>query len=323
MNIQKISVQDIIVQDSRFSCSDALFTNDQFENSLLRSFETTGIMNPVCVLKDRNSTYLLVDGKKRLEFAQDNNISNIDAVVLSKSTPPEELINIIYSNKKNEILESVINRIQFICCALSSGAPEQWVLETLCQPFGFRPHSGFLRECQTINKLPREVKLFFHEKKFSLKQILNLSCLPEDLIDQIISWKSTLQITASILEELASNIRDYVKMKGMTLQEFLNDTDVKELLGSELSSRNKTEELRRIIRLKRFPVLSDANARIQKAVEEMNLPEGVIINWDRTLENRNIEFVININDPASWDSTMQSLNKSDIKKKIKNILDEL
>jgi hypothetical protein len=323
MNLQKINIQDIIVQDSRFSTADVIFTHDHPGDNLLLSFEASGIINPICVLKDRNNTYHLIDGIKRIDFAKKKNLDKVDAALLPRSTPPEEVMNIMLSSKINEINESVMNKVQFICFALSSGASEQWVLTSLYKPFGFRPHSGFLQESKRINNLPTEVKRFFHEKKFSFKQILNLTHLPEDILQRIISWKSMLQLTASILEELAAHIRDYVKERGISFQHFLEEPEIKEVITSDLSPRDKTEKLRKLIRLKRYPVLSETNARIQRAVEEMGLPKGISVNWDNTLENRNIDFVIHIQDPDKWEETIKSLNKSDIQKKIKKILEEL
>jgi hypothetical protein len=114
-----------------------------------------------------------------------------------------------------------------------------------------------------------------------------------------------------------------VKEKRISLHDFFEDPEIKEVINSDVSPRDKTEKLRKIIRLKRYPIPSETNTRIRKAVEEMGLPKGVSVTWDKTLENRNIDFVIHVQDPDKWEEMITSLNKSAIKQKIKIILEEL
>ena len=74
---------------------------------------------------------------------------------------------------------------------------------------------------------------------------------------------------------------------------------------------------------RKYPVLSEKNAVIQETVDRLNLPRGVSIDWDRTLENKNIALSVNLNDPAQWEEIMKKLSADDLREAIRNILDEL
>ncbi len=55
----------------------------------------------------------------------------------------------------------------------------------------------------------------------------------------------------------------------------------------------------------------------------MDLPDGVTVGWDRTLENRRIDLTVRIQDPADWDDAKRWMNRTDMKQKIQKILNEL
>jgi hypothetical protein len=323
MLIRDLNINEILVEESRFSLQDILFERSLNQEHLIQSFEHLGIIIPVIAYRDPDSQYHLIDGKKRLSYLKQKETDKVNAIILPETTPLTDIINIIFYEKRDEINESIINKIQFICFALSLNVAESWILQSLCIPLGFRPHSEFLEECRRINELPKELKLFCHEKRFSLKQILNLSYYPRELLLELIAWKSTLQLTASILDEIASNLRDYLKLNNKTIKDFIKEPEVQEIINSSLSPRDKTERLRQLISTRRFPILSETNARIEKTIKRLNLPDGITINWDRTLENKNVELTVHIQDAKRWEEVLHALNSVETKNAIENILDEL
>ena len=323
MSIQNIHIKDILVEDSRFSLKEFLFEFEPEQTCHITSFDAFGILDPIIVYKDDKRQFHLVDGWKRLQFANLSKETKVRATVLPETTPITDLISLILCNKRYEIESSAINKIQFVYFAISLNAPEKWILQSLCIPFEFKPHREFFRECERIYNLPAEIKLFCHEKKFSMKQLLNLSYHPQDLLVQLINWKSILQFTASTLDEIASNLKNYLKRENKKISDFMSEPDIQELFDSSLKPRDKTDKLRRLILLKQYPILSDKNAGIQKTVESLKLPRGAVINWDRTLENKNINISVNINDPERWQDVLEALSSDEVKKAIEAILDEL
>ncbi len=323
MSIQNINIKDVLVDDSRFSLSDFLFEFAPEQTCHINSFDAFGILDPIIVYKDDNGQLHLVDGMKRIQFAILNKERMIRATVLPETTPVTDLITLILCNKRYEIEFSTINKIQFIYFAGSLNAPEGWILNSLCMPFELKTNRDFFRECERIYNLPKELKLFCHDKKFSLKQMLNITYHPKDLLVQLIKWKSVLQLTASTLDEIASNLKDYLKRENKKIGDFLSEPDIQELFDSSFSPRDKTEKLRQLIHLKQFPILSDKNTKIQKAVDSLKLPKGINVNWDRTLENKNINLSVNVSDPSKWRELLNALSSDEVKKAIESILDEL
>jgi hypothetical protein len=323
MSDQQVRIDDILVAESRFSLGDFHFETEHEQFCYIHSFGSLGILFPVVVQKDDSDRIHLVDGRKRIQYAKRNGIESIRATVLPWNTPVTDIITLILCNRRFEVESSVINKVEFLYFVTSLNVPESWILKSLCTPFEFKPYAGFLRECERINNLPKMLKQFCHEKKFSFKQLVNMTYHPTGLLNQLVEWKKDLQLTASTMEEIASNLGEFFKGSNKTLEELLSDPEVEEIFDSSLSPRDKTERLRKVIRLKRFPILSDINARIQDTVSALDIPKEIKIDWDRTLENKRLGLTVNIDDPGKWQEIVDTLQSNEIRYAIQSILDEL
>jgi hypothetical protein len=323
MSIQYIQTDNILVDGSRFNLKKALFGIEESDPALTRSLQELGILSPVTVLKDSSGRYYLIDGFKRVRFALDTSLSAVEAVVLPDSTVVEEVISMILHDKRSIITESVMNKVCFVSFTVALKATEEWILNDLCKTLELRPHRSILEECERMSALPHELKSFCHEKKFSLKQMLNLSHHPEDLLMQLMSWRQVLQLTASVLDEMASNLRDHLRSNDITIDEFSSEREIEELIGSDISNRDRTERLRSIIRMRRFPVLTEVNDRIERVINELGLPGEIEIVWDKTLENRRVEFRIHVNNAVQWEEIMDAMRSPAVESALNRILDQL
>jgi len=323
MSAVLININDILVEESRFSLKGFLFESDLNKASTEDSFKHLGILHPVIVCEDKDKRFHLIDGKKRIQFARQSRTEKISAIVLAGSTPVTDIVTLILSDRRSEIGQSVINKILFICFSEAVGAPESWILNALCVQFGFKPYIEFLKDCKRINDLPEKIKLFCHEKKFSMKQILNLPHYPEDILLQLMRWRSEIQLTASTMDELASNLKDHLRAQNRTIKDFVSENEVQEVILSSMSPRDKTERLRKLIHAKRFPVLSEINTRIEEKVSQLNLPENISLNWDRSLENKNVDITVHVHEPTKMKKSLNTLNSAEMKRAIESILDEL
>jgi len=318
-----INTNDILVEKSCFSLKGFLFETGRDKASTEDSFDHLGILYPVLVFKDKNGRLHLVDGRKRVNFAMQRRMEKIRAIILPESMPVTDIITQILADKSTEIGQSVMNKMLFICFANRVAAAESWIINSLCRPFGFKPYSEFLKDCERANDLPDEIKSFCHEKKFSMKQILNLSHHPEDILLQLMRWRTDIQLTASTMDELASNLKDYLRAQKRTINDLVLENEVQDIIRSSMSPRDKTERLRKFIHAKRFPVLTEVNTRIEDTISELNLPERITVKWDRTLENKHVEVTVHVSKSEQLEELLRTLNSAEVKKAVKDILDKL
>lgn len=323
MQIEKIRIKDVIIDDSPYSLKSLFTDSDPEQNRLSDSFKSLGIIYPIVIYRDNENRLHLIDGKKRLQFAKESNEDIIKASILPTSTPETDIIHLIYCIRKPEIEKSVMNKVQFINFVLTFDIPELWIFSSLCKPLGLKAHIELLDECMMINKLPEDLKLFCHEKGFSLKQITNLSHHSTDILDQLVNWNSLLQLSASTLDEIASNLSACLKRENRNITDFIAEPAVSEIIDSSDSARQKTERLRRFLYLRNYPMLSEVNDRIRRRIEELKLPGEITIGWDETLENKFLNLSINLKEPERWKELLNDLESEEIGAVINEVLDEL
>jgi len=323
MKMEKLNIDEIIVEESIFLTDRYLFDSRDLDACHIQSFNSLGILYPVLVYRDENGQYHLIDGRQRLRFIKEMGEKTVNALILPHQIHVTDIITLIFSNKKDVIESSVINKIQFICLAMDLNASESWIIHSLCIPLKLKPHKDFLSKCRHIMDLPHDLRLFLHEKRFSLKQIINFTLYPHDLIEQVIKWRGDLHLTASILDEITHDLYDYLKRHGKGIKDFLQEPDVQELFESSYNPRQRTERLRQLIKSKKYPVLSATNQRIQEMVASLDLPEEVKIHWDKTLENRRLSIIIDLTEAMQLKEVIERLGSTAIMKEINRILDEL
>ena len=322
MSIQDILISEIQIENSLFSTKEVLFEPEMDDSCLNKSFHTIGILNPVILYKDAYNSLHLVAGKKRLTYAIKNNHKYIQAVMLKDNTSISDILLFLYNEKKEIINQSVINKIQFLVFSIGMGVKDDELFFSAL--LGFKPYNNFYEDCHRISSLPLELKIFSHDKKLSFKYLVNLSFYPKDLLCKLIQWKDLLSFTASIFEEIASNLRDYLKAHDKTIDDVLSDREVQEIFTSNKTSpRQKLEQLRRLIHVKKSPTLCKVNEKIEYFVKELNLPKNITLSWDRALENKYVEVKFFIQKPEEWKTALDRCSQSSFESTLSSILNEL
>ncbi len=125
------------------------------------------------------------------------------------------------------------------------------------------------------------------------------------------------------MDEIASNLRDYLRAEGKTIHDFISETEVEQILRSSMQPKNKMERLRELIASRRFPILTEVNERIEKKVRGLNLPGEMTVNWDRTLENMRVDIAIRLQGMDSWAETVKRIQTEGMENTLRQILDEL
>ena len=80
-------------------------------------------MNPVILYRDISGLFHLVDGKKRIRYAFQNEKKMISAMILPETTLLSDVVFFIFNENRDKINESVMNKVQFISFAHSLPVP--------------------------------------------------------------------------------------------------------------------------------------------------------------------------------------------------------
>ncbi len=325
MKIQYVSPDELRIAHSRyrFLAEPGGNLEDPQQKLLTHSLKTFGILNPLLVHRLADGSLHLVDGFKRAAHSPRTNEETFPCNVLSH-IPVASVLDLLLVNRFTSIDRSPASRIRFICFALASGVPRELVIERYLPMLQFAGHEKVLQKCEKVGALPEEVLAYLEEKRFSLKQCVHITRHPRDLLVQLFLWKKDLALTASIVEELLDNIKDTLRAHDGSLTDFIESPRVQDILRApSLSPNEKTTALRQLVKHMRFPILTTVNDKIENMVSALHLPPSINLQWDRSLEKKEVAITINVSSLDMWSDAVLNVTKENVDAQLGAILEEL
>ncbi len=291
-------------------------------SALANSIKSTGIQLPLLIHKSGDEVHL-VDGFKRAVVAKSLEIENIPCCFLPEDISLRDVLAFLFIEQNELIISSLVTRARFVAFAQKQGLDNTTLLEYYFPLLGLKSHAAVLKKLKAIDKLPQKVLDFCDEKHFSMRQCSSLTRYPSDLLSQVFSWKDELYLTASMAEEILTNLKDYLRGTGISLAEFVDDKEVKDLSNSSLSSQERTRRFRSLLKKRRFPILTDVNIKMDHIRKQISLPDNIKLSWDPTLEKRELRLALTIHEPEDWDNNLKVLKKVSLKQGIADMLKDL
>ena len=289
--------------------------------ALRLSIEQVGILSPVTVHM-HDGEYHVIDGFKRVQLAQDLQVTEIPCITLPEDTKAIELTTIIIQKDEATLQHSASRKSLFLalCHKLDINSES---LSPLLELLNIENHPRVIRQYLNVAELPHEVLAFCDEKGFSLKQCTHLSKHPRALLIQLFQWREQLHFTAAVIEEILNHFKDIMRIEGIELKDIEQEEAFINLMQSQSNNQQRTQALRHWLRLRRYPRLSAIQNKMDKTVNDMNLVKSVSLNWDRSLENRALTLIARITEPEQWHDIYQSLGDSLVQQGIEQLLEEL
>lgn len=146
------------------------------------------------------------------------------------------------------------------------------------------------------SRLSQDILTFAHEKHFSLKQCQSFALMEPHILSALLEYKDRLNLSASHFLELSELLSDYGRKTNLSAQETLKKSPLDALLANDsLNQNQRTDQLKRELKLLRLPVLSELNHTMTSLVASMDLPSHMTLDWDKTLENPGLDLNVKIN----------------------------
>ncbi|RKZ46864.1 MAG: hypothetical protein DRR00_23140 [Candidatus Parabeggiatoa sp. nov. 3] len=320
-NIQ-LSIDDIKHQDSAFYLMGKIVTDD-FHTILAQSLSELCFLQPLLVYQDQQGAYHLLDGFSRLAIAKKQALTTVPCHILPPETALTTLLNLLLIEQYTTIQSSLIGRIDFIALALARGMDRARLCRDFLPRLDFQGHEKVLRQCEAISHLPKEVLDFCQEKNFAMRQCLALTRQPKTLLQEVMTWREQLNLTASIIEELLSHINDLLRSRAQDMATFMASKEIAEILNSEYPKQEKTRLLRQLLKNWRYPILSEAQNNLQTIYQHMPLPEETLLKWDESLERHELTLQLKARSVNEWQQRIGALQNQSVIEGVEQLLRQL
>ncbi len=324
MDIIYLSPCDIRSSNSKYLyCRRNVPDEDDNIDLLIDSIGKLGMLTPVLVHR-LGSELHLIDGYKRLYAAEAVGLKNVPCHIIKKDDVSlKDILELLFINLSNKSNLTFADKVRFVDFAIGLGVKRETLIENILPLLGLKGHDAVLKKLEKIMKLPEDVLAFCYEKKFSMKQCLQLARYDNALLKTVFSWRDELALTAAVFEEMLANLNDYLRANDLESVSLLKNNGIKDILSASLSPYKKTEMMRGFIKEIRFPVLTGLNNKLESVKKGMLLPENVDVIWDKTLEKKEIKVALTICEGEMWEKTTNILKSEKVGKGIKEILNKL
>ena len=247
--------------------------------SLIRSIKRVGLVNSPLLIEDGKGTMTVISGYRRIHALKFLKWNSIPCRVLAKSefSPLECLLLNLHENLATRNLNNVEKGM--ILSRLTSWLPRTEILEDYMPLLDLPSYEKTLNLFLMIEKeLDEEIKAYLARGQTSLQvagMLLNMDPVSRPPVFDLIS---SLKLNINQQTQLLNYIVDLSQITKEPIFEFMKEQSLESICSDDnLNTPQKAKAVLRLLRIKRFPSLTEAERTFNKMVSKLDLPKRVRI----------------------------------------------
>lgn len=269
--LEQIPLTRIDVEDATFLVT---FLPDL--KPLMASLKLVGLLEPLILREKADGTYQIVCGFKRAEALRHLAVSEAAAFVY----PQGELDNLralaltIGHNITRPL--NLVEKAQALKKLLDFGVSEREVIDGYLPLLALQPHMSMLKQVRDLLALERGVREYLVQEDLSLTAAARLLDLGREGQKAILPLLLALRPGENRVKEIISFLREISLRDGVPVSSILTREDIGELLADAQTPRpQRLEQLRRIVKQVRFPLLTAMEERFAAYKQSITLPPQI------------------------------------------------
>lgn len=287
-----IAIVDISTTDYESSFPNHLATPPR--ESLLQSMHQIGILSPIWVTPT-STGYKLLDGYQRLTHCPSTHI-------LASLIPASEFeqYTLMLEAHAEKLSRSVMQKVLFLLNWKSTTAS----LADHCAPLGLQHYNAMLVHSKKIAQLPKTIQTRCHQHALSFAVCLRLASYTQELLHTLETSVASIHVSSSNWLRIADQLHDLSKRHNTPASAILAEPDTQHIFKTQGASA-LIQHLSNQVQ----PTVHTVNAQLTQLSQ--TAPDGIQIQWDRSLENRQLALHCTLRDPHELNHLSQQLQKSE------------
>ena len=300
-----------------FHLQDIDLANQEFRISfgrpfprLRQSIRSHGIIDPPLVYyPPLKQTCQVVTGFRRLEFAAELGIHEVACLLITEETPGEDLLLLSFHEHvgKRELNEA---EKAIILSKLDNIFSREEVVGGFLPLLGLEPSVTVLNGYLQLAGLEKNILLALAEKQLDKNTALELSRVEEESRKRLTNILIALKCSASIQKEIVVNVIEIAIREQKAIPDILEEPELQQIIDSgDLNRRQKANHVRRYLRKRRYPILTQHENEFKEKLEALNLPGGIAIKPPPYFEGERWQAEIAFKDPDHLKKKLIRLKK--------------
>ncbi|MHC1724529.1 MAG: ribbon-helix-helix protein, CopG family [Syntrophobacteraceae bacterium] len=300
MDFRSIAPGSIDLEDRTFEIR-AFGEPSRLRESLARF----GILDPLWIM-NKGAGHIVVDGFKRLRWAVESGFDSIHCRVFPEDFPLRELHLLRIQKRLFQPDLNLAEKVQIAAALLRLFPPEQ-----IPRPFlgvlNISSRLEILQKWARLGALEDRVLQILATGEIAERAALAVSEWDSESRDAVLPVLQALRCSASIQQEIIERIDEIAVREGKSRSEILSGKQVEQVLSEKnLNHRRKTQALRDVLTLLRYPRLSARESHFEAALRALAPPSPVRIIPPPAFEGNNWRMELAFSGPEELREVLDS-----------------
>jgi hypothetical protein len=271
--LKTIQLKDINVNDPSF-----VVTEGRDNVALQGAIVSCGLLQPPCLWRSRpEAPYVIVCGYLRMLAVRKLGWQELSAWVFDPDTPQASLLE---SALQDNLPHRIFNPVETACALqrLLTCFPRDTVITEWLPRFGLSASGRVLNRFLCLCSLEQEPRAALIAGSITEASALRFSAYSAEDRLAIFALMQQLHLSAGKQSELLECLEDLSRRDKTTLRDAASTADIARVCSETTFNRvQKTEQVRNILRTRRFPRLHAVEDRFAAALKDLHIPTGIRI----------------------------------------------
>ena len=297
----KIMFQTIECAQLDFNDTTFLMSYPREALQVLASVRTIGVLQPIVVSDaPHQGKYQIIAGFRRAYACRAIGLDRIRATMYPLG--PDNALGAfrlaLYENLAHRTFNDVEKSLILTKLLRQFACSQDEVIQTYMPLLRLAPNAKVLETYLKIHDFEEEIKHYMADHEFPMTVSELLATLSSDDRQAVFRLISTLRLGINKIKELLTHLEEIALRDNCTMKQIIDDRQIHDILRhKQYTGPQKAEQIRRIIREKRYPQLTTLEHKYHDQLKQLHLPRGLQLKTDRFFEDDDLSATFRFQTP--------------------------
>jgi ParB/RepB/Spo0J family partition protein len=302
--VENIPLDQIDLSDGTFSIN---FMPDL--ERLRSSIQEMGVIQPV-LLREKPKGYQIISGFRRIGVVQGLGHAGIASRLIPEETEDLKLFFIsLHDNLTSRGFNTVEKAIALEKLVDHFKVNPVVVTQEMLPLFDLERNEKILNTFLSLARMEEEVKRYVLKEAVSRSNIRKLARLSVEDRNAAITLLTALKLGENSLREILTLLEEITKRDRCSVRKVIDLPEIQALITHpELTSTQKTERVKRVFMVLRYPRMSYLEEQFEKKRRGLSLPPAISLHPPPFFEGRGLRIAFQFESVAEYRSILSSLS---------------
>jgi hypothetical protein len=287
---------------------------------LIASLNAAGIECPILLEHIGGDAHRVLSGFRRLDAAKSLNWREVPARILNSDADGWNAFKHIFWTKTHRHEPHPVELAGIVTVAKRLNLPPRSCLEDILAPLGQAVPDKIMSLVWKLAGFPREFRRRLLCYSLSFRQVERFVLLAGLVLEKLAVWGEVLRLRNQELLEVGEQLGElYRQLPESQFDLWVSKTEVR-ILDSECPRDECLIYLKNQLDLALRPTLHAIRDRKREAYNQLDLPEGIELLWDRDLEREDVTVSLSVKHLNDLDRLCNVLSNPGLKQGIAKLL---